>query len=110
MTLVERVEVRLRDEPGTGDFALVQEICDLASVRICLRVQETALPELLLPIAADVAVKIWRRCNYEGISSENKAQISTSFVEDILAEYDAEFEAYRLSRDQEDGTGRVRFL
>ncbi len=110
MNLVERAETRLKGEVGAEDFALLQEFCDLASTRICLRVRSDTLPDILLPIAADAVVKIWRRCNYEGISSESKAEINTSFVEDILSEYADEFEAYKESKAQADGDRRVRFL
>ena len=61
MGLLERVQVRLAGEPKTEQL---QELCDLASVRICLRVREPTLPDLLEPIAADAVVKLWRRWNY----------------------------------------------
>ena len=69
MGLLERVQVRLAGEPKTDQTEQLQELCDLASVRICLRVREPTLPDLLEPIAADAVVKLWRRWNYEGISS-----------------------------------------
>ena len=36
--------------------------------------------------------------------------ISTTFVEDILAEYDEEFAAYRETKEEEAGEKVVRFL
>lgn len=110
MALIERVQRRLHGEPMTDNTGLLQELCDLASVRICLRIREPTLPELLEPIAADAVVKLWRRWNYEGISSESGGSISTSFVEDVLAEYDDEFQAYADQKAADSGERSVRFL
>lgn len=108
MTVLERVQLRLAGEPGADHVDALQELCDLASDRICLRVREPTLPPLLESIAADAAVKLFRRWNYEGISSENNG-ISTAFVEDVLAEYADEFDAYRKMRLGTSGKA-VRFL
>lgn len=110
MTLLEQVQIRLQGEPKADDTAQLQVLCDLARVRICLRIREPTLPALLEPIAADVVVKLFRRWNYEGIASEGADTISTTFVEDILAEYDEEFAAYREIKEEESGEKVVRFL
>lgn len=110
MTLLEQVQIRLQDEPKADDTAQLQVLCDLASVRICLRVREPTLPTLLEPIAADVVVKLFRRWNYEGVASEGADTISTTFVEDVLAEYDDEFAAYRETKAEDAGEKVVRFL
>lgn len=110
MALLERVQVRLAGEPDTDKGKSLQELCDLASVRICLRVREPTLPALLEPIAADVVVKLWRRWNYEGITSESGGTLSTSFVEDVLAEYDDEFSAYVDQQKSDSGRKKIRFL
>ena len=60
--------------------------------------------------SADVVVKLVRRWNYEGIASEGADTLSTSFVEDVLAEYDDEFAAYRETKAAENGGKQVRFL
>ena len=109
MAVYERVQVRLSGEPGADNEVQLRELCDLASVRICLRIREPTLPELLEPIAADVVVKLWRRWNYEGIASENGDTISTSFVEDVLAEYDDEFRAYQEQQAKNSGKKRIHF-
>ena len=109
MGLLERVQVRLAGEPKTDQTEQLQELCDLASVRICLRVREPTLSDLLEPIAADAVVKLWRRWNYEGISSENGDTISTSFVEDVLAEYDDEVAAYAEQQDKTNGKKQIHF-
>ena len=57
---------------------------------------------------------MWRRTYYEGISSEGASNITTSFVEDILAEYDGEIEDYKDAHtdDEENSTQTrvVRFI
>lgn len=114
MALLERVQVRLAGEPDADKGESLRELCDLASVRICLRVREPTLPALLEPIAADVVVKLWRRWNYEGITSESVSEsggtLSTSFVEDVLAEYDDEFSAYVDQQKADSGRKKIRFL
>lgn len=110
MALFERVKKRLSGEPLTDSDNKISELCDLASVRICLRVREPSLPELLEPIAADAVVKMWRRWNYEGISSESADTITTSFVQDVLAEYDDEFQAYIEQKENKSGAKVVRFI
>lgn len=110
MTLLERVQLRLQGEPKADDTAQLQGLCDLANVRICLRIREPTLPTLIEPIAADAVVKMWRRWNYEGISSEGDDSMNTSFVEDILAEYADEFQAYIDQKSIEAGKRVVRFL
>ena len=52
-----------------------------------------------------------RRTYYEGISSESVANLSTSFVEDILSEYDREISDWKNNRDDTDGNNKaVHFL
>lgn len=56
---------------------------------------------------------MYNRIYYEGISSESGGNISTSFVEDILNEYNGEIESYLSLKknSNEDGTRKVvRFL
>ena len=113
MSLIERAETRLAEElqhdTNQHHVSILREICDLAETRICLRVRTQTLPKILEPIATDVVVKLWRRLSYEGISSEGADKISTSFVEDILAEYETDLKAYRDSIDKETGIKKVRF-
>ena len=64
----------------------VQNYIDTITARLCLRLGAETLPSVFETICADATVKMWRRTYYEGISSEGSANITTSFVEDILAE------------------------
>ena len=45
-------------------------------------------------IIVDAAVKLYRRNEYEGISSESDEGLTVSFVDDCLAEYSDEFDAF----------------
>ena len=113
MSLIERTEIRLAEElqhdTNQHRASILREICDLAETRICLRVRTQTLPEILEPIAADIVVKLWRRLSYEGISSEGADKISTSFVENILAEYETDLKAYQDSMAEETGIKKIRF-
>lgn len=108
--LLSRVKDRLGDEataPDGEQAALEARLLDYiktVSDRICLRTGAPLLPQAFESIVVDAAVKMYRRFCYEGISSENDGGVSASFVEDVLNEYAADFEAYRR-RER-----RVRFL
>lgn len=91
--LLERVKMRLSGDEVKPDDGLIQEYIVTACDRICLRLGEKSLPELMQSIAVDVVIKMFRRQFYEGISSET-TEFSTSFVEDILNEYEVEFKQY----------------
>lgn len=110
MFLLERLKDRLGDEAIAQDNeqeALDRRLLDYiqtVSDRIALRVGAPELPNSLESVAVDAAVKMFRRFCYEGISSENDGGVSVNFVEDVLNEYAAEFEAYKRNER------RVRFL
>ena len=93
MELIERVQLRLQGEDP--DTALLQELISTASDRLCIRLGEDSLPALFESICVDAVVKMYRRMYYEGISSEGVANISTSFVDDILAEYAGEIDDWK---------------
>jgi hypothetical protein len=85
--------------------------------RLSLRLgvsNESAFPSVFYSVVVDATVKAWRRVYYEGVSSETSGSINTSFVEDILAEYEPEIAGYldSVSPDEESGSvGKVvRFL
>lgn len=113
MSILKRAEIRLsgdlQHDPDQSRLLILREICDLAETRICLRIQAQTLPEILEPIGADIAVKLWRRLSYEGISSEQADKISTAFVENILSEYEPELKAWQDSQAQNSGIKQIRF-
>lgn len=70
-----------------------------------------ALPNLFESICVDAVVKMYRRTYYEGISSEGAANISTTFVDDVLSEYAQEIGDWKTQQANVGGSGKVvRFL
>lgn len=86
--LLQRLKTRLPDTELTDEQLI--EYLQTMSDRLCLRLGVELLPALFSSICVDATVKMVRRTYYEGISSEGVANISTSFVDDILAEYAGE--------------------
>ena len=78
---------------------------------MCIRLGENTLPEPFNSICVDAVVKMYRRTYYEGISSEGAANITTSFVDNILNEYEQEISDWKEQKTNISGSGRVvRFL
>lgn len=106
MSLIDRVRARIPESIEDDD--LFEEYIQTVSDRLCLRLGTMVIPKLFESICVDAVVKMYRRTYYEGISSEGVANISTSFVEDILDEYADEIARYR---DQQangaGGSGKV---
>ena len=86
--LLQRLKIRLPNTKLSDDQLM--EYLQTMSDRLCLRLGVETLPALFNSICVDATVKMVRRTYYEGISSEGVANISTSFVDDILAEYAGE--------------------
>lgn len=108
MGLIERVKKRIQEDVADDILA---EYIDTMSDRICLRLGTDELPKLFESICVDAVVKMYRRTYYEGISSEGAANISTTFVDDILDEYTDEILSYRERQSNQSGSGRaVHFL
>ena len=105
--ILNRVKARIPD----AEEGLARACTETASDRLCLRLGVDLLPRLFHSICADAAVKMYRRLYYEGISSEGAANISTTFVDDILAEYASEIPSWRERNSNSEGSGKaVRFL
>lgn len=107
--LLQRLLVRLPDTQLTNEQ--LTEYLQTMSDRLCLRLGVETLPALFASICVDATVKMVRRTYYEGISSEGVANISTSFVDDILAEYAGEMSDWK-SAQADSGNSRkvVTFL
>ncbi len=91
--MLEALKRRIPDAVVTD--AVLSDYIQTVSDRLCLRLGTDTLPELFNSICVDAAVKVYRRTYYEGISSESAASISTSFVDNILAEYTQEIFAWK---------------
>lgn len=100
--IADKVFARLDGEDVSKK--VIQEYVDVVEDRLCVRLGVDTLPLRFESICADAVVKMHRRYYYEGISSENDGGISTSFVDDILAEYNSEISAWKSK-----GNG-VRFI
>lgn len=115
-TITARIAARMSGE--TYDEELMGELSQTVFDRLCLRLgvkEEYAFPSIFYSIVVDATIKAYRRKYYEGLSSETSGNISTSFVSDILAEYEPEIASYLDSVDTNTcinaGVGRVvRFL
>ena len=107
--LLKRLKIRLPDTQLT-DSQLAEYLTTMSD-RICLRLGVETLPAIFESICVDATVKMVRRTYYEGISSEGVANISTSFVDDILAEYAGEMSDWK-SAQADSGNSRkvVTFL
>lgn len=109
MGLLERVRLRIPEDTVSDE--ILEEYIATVSDRLLLRLGAETLPVPFESICVDAVVKMYRRTYYEGISSEGVAELSTSFVENILAEYSDEIGEWKNSHANISGTGRtVRFL
>lgn len=107
--LLKRLMIRVPDIELAEDR--LKEYLQTVSDRLCLRLGADVLPPLFHSVCVDATVKMVRRTYYEGISSESVANLSTSFVDDILAEYAEEISDYKNSQAAEGNSRKlVRFL
>lgn len=90
--VLSRIKVRLTGDTVTDDILL--EYIQTLDDRICLRLNTDEVPKVFYSIIVDASVKMYRRLWYEGESSENDDGVTTSFVEDVLSEYNTEFSQY----------------
>ena len=107
--MLERLRIRLPDMPLPEEA--LKEYLNTVSDRLCLRLGVETLPSLFQSICIDATVKVYRRTYHEGISTEGVANISTSFVDDILAEYAQEIGDWKSSQAASGNSNKVvRFL
>ena len=107
--LLKRLKTRLPDTELTD--SQMEEYLQTMSDRLCLRLGVEILPALFSSICVDATVKMVRRTYYEGISSEGAANISTSFVDNILSEYADEIGDWKAAQAACGNTSKVvRFL
>ena len=98
MAIKERVMVRLAKEESL-DSTFIDEAILGVSDRLKLRLRVDVLPSSFESIVVEAVVKVYRRLNYEGISSESVSSLSTSFQEDVLAEYANEISSYLAEKN-----------
>ncbi|AQR76379.1 phage head-tail connector protein [Paenibacillus larvae] len=98
----DRVKVRI---PEITDD-LLGELETTAKDRIKLRLGLNEYPEELDSITVEVICAMYNRSYHEGIKSETVDTFSSSFVDDILAEYDEDFRKYLLNKEKENNNNR----
>lgn len=103
--LLQRLLVRLPDTQLTNEQ--ITEYLQTMSDRLCLRLGVETLPAIFASICVDATVKMVRRTYYEGISSEGVANISTTFVDNILAEYADEIGDWKTSQADSGNSRKV---
>lgn len=103
--LLARLKTRLPNTELTDNELL--EYLSTIKDRLCLRLGAETLPPLFGSVCVDATVKMIRRIYYEGISSEGVANISTSFVDDILAEYADEISDWKATQAESGNTNKV---
>lgn len=109
MDMLARVRKRIPEDTISDDD--LQEYIDTMSDRLCLRLGLDILPRVFESICVDAAVKMYRRTYYEGIASEGAANMTTSFVDDILDEYMNEITTWKDQQaNGEAGSGKVVYF
>lgn len=103
--LLARLKTRLPNTELTDNELL--EYLATINDRLCLRLGAEELPPLFGSVCVDATVKMIRRIYYEGISSEGVANISTSFVDDILAEYASEIGDWKATQAESGNSSKV---
>ena len=114
---VKRLKTRLSGDETIPSDEELQEIVTGLSERLMMRLRCNDLPTLAWSIVVDAGVKLVRRKFYEGISSESEGQtgsLSTSFFEQVLAEYEDDIAGLRDMLAAEDSADTsvplVRFI
>lgn len=103
--LLSRLLTRMPETKLT-DTQLTEYLTTMSD-RLCLRLGADTLPPLFQSICVDATVKMIRRIYYEGISSEGVANITTSFVDNILAEYADEISEWKNAQADSGNSKKV---
>lgn len=108
MTIETRVLVR---KPEIN-IELLSELVTSATDRINLRLGVSTFPQELESIAVEVVCAMYNRSHHEGIKNENADTFSVSFVDDILKEYESDFQLYKENKSKLENVNRgvLRFL
>lgn len=110
--MIDRLKIRIKDL----DETLAGEMIKTAKDRILLRVglKQESLPKELESICVEVVTAMLNKhqMNHEGVDSERVDVFSVKFVNDLLKQYDNEFDEYKrmLANEEDSSRGKVRFL
>lgn len=111
--ILKRLAVRFSDEPRPPSDELQAEYVRTAMDRVCIRTGKHPFPDVAQSLVVEVVVKMWRRRFYEGVANESDGEVSSSFVDSVLDEHEAELEAIAKGSTKSDGTfvrSKLRFL
>lgn len=90
ISIIDRVRIRI---PEIGSD-LMYELETTALDRIKLRLGLSEFPIELNSITVEVICAMYNQSFHEGIKTEGVDTFSTTFVDDILKEYESEFARY----------------
>lgn len=113
---LKRLKVRLTTLSEVPPDDELSEVVRGLTDRVCMRLRVRELPDLAESVVVDAAVKVVRRRLYEGVSSESEGQsgsVTTSFFEEVLAEYDEDLAGISdmiAAEGSEASVPTVRFL
>lgn len=98
-TIETRIAARMTGE--TYDQTVMAELAQTILDRLCLRLgtTEAHFPALFISVVVDATIKAWRRRFYEGLTQEGNNSLTSSFIADILTEYEPEIRDYLASTD-----------
>lgn len=102
MSIASRVQIRI-PEIQTD---LLSEFVQTATDRIKLRLGLEDFPIELESIAVEVVCAMYNRKYHQGIKSENADTFSVSFVDDILSEYQSDFDRYLEIKEKQENQNR----
>lgn len=103
--LLSRIQLRIDEADMNIDK--LNELLQTVNDRLCIQLTVKTLPKPFESICVDATVKMYRRMYFEGISTESATNLSTTFVNDVLAEYSSEITAYLESKSNQ---GKVVFM
>lgn len=104
--------VIIREPELEKQEAVLSEYTKTAIDRIKLYVGLKEFPEEFNSIAVEVVLAMYRRKYHEGISTEGVDAFNTTFVNNLLSEYDREFNNYKasLKEEEDEKVGKLVFL
>ena len=104
--------ILIRKPEIKGDLAA--ELIKTAEDRIKIRIESMEIPTELQSVVVEVVCAMYNKsqAGNEGMKSENVDTFSVTFLDDILAEYQADFDGYLRMKNKQDNANRgvMRFL
>lgn len=93
--LLSRVKIRIEGDECAPSDEFLEELIITTEDRLKARLGTNELPSIVESIIVDAVIKMYRRKYHEGISKEDPGNMSTSYFENVLSEYDEELETIK---------------